>query len=273
MKLSEFVSTIFNSGDLESKLIEPSSIEFDDFTLWSLPSPPKRNTKIAFSENQSRFPKAGSLSQDNKKAQALNSFANHELLAIEMMACALAMFPHNTEEEKRAKRGLIKALKDEQLHFSLYNNRLNEYGYTFGDFTVNDFFWKQMKNIKSLPQFFAVMSLTFEAANLDFAFHYEKIFKNLGDFKTAAILQKVYEDEISHVALGHHYLDVWKGDKSIWEYYKSILPFPITPKRSFGINFHKQSRVDAGLSEEFIENARSYDDNFGVTKRKPKGIV
>src|SRR5690606_37167787 len=143
--------------------------------------------------------------ETDKKAVALNSFANHELLAIEMMASALLIYPHKTEDDLRFKKGVLVALKDEQKHLSLYIKRLQSLGYEFGDFPLNDFFWRQMEKLKTPAQYLAVMSLTFEAANLDFAQFYSRIFQEQGDLETARILQTVLEDEIAHVALGAHW--------------------------------------------------------------------
>ncbi|MEX1099472.1 MAG: DUF455 family protein, partial [Bacteriovoracaceae bacterium] len=200
--------------------------------------------------------------------QALHSFANHELLAVEMMAAALLIYPHHTEELRRFKRGLFKALKDEQKHFKLYVARLNEIGWEFGDFPLNDFFWRQMSKLKTPSQFCAVMSLTFEAANLDFAHFYEKVFLELGDLKTASVLKVVYEDEIGHVQLGGRYLELWRQDKSFWSYYNENLPWPLTPARSKGKLFVEEARRRARLDQNFIDKIKNYQDDFKITRRK-----
>jgi uncharacterized ferritin-like protein (DUF455 family) len=180
--MQELLRSIINGEKLSDKLvvISPEDIDWnwepnERFLLKS----PKRENSIQFSDKQLKFPKGKTLSLDNKKAQALNSFANHELLAIEMMATALLIYPHHTDELKRFKRGVLKSLIDEQKHFKLYRNRMQEIGYDFGDFPLNDFFWKQMEKLKTPSMYLAVMSLTFEAANLDFAHYYQQIFKTL----------------------------------------------------------------------------------------------
>lgn len=268
MNIDTFAKIILFNENLEDKLLVDSNVTFNEFELYSIPQTPSRSSKIKFSDTQMKFPKRPTLHLDEKKAMALNSFANHELLAIEMMACALLIFPNATDEQIRMKKGILSALRDEQLHFKMYRNRMNELGYEFGDFPINDFFWKQMHKMDTPERFFAVMSLTFEAANLDFAIHYESIFKEIDDFKTAAILRKVYEDEISHVGLGVNYLNRWRGDKSLWEYYLTCLPFPLTPDRSKGALFHRESRVSSGMDESFISSLVNYKDDFKVTKRK-----
>lgn len=268
MKLSEFCNTILFEGDLDSKCLEKKSkIQFDDISDFKVPHFPARNDNIKKSTKNAKFPK-GHFHEVEKKAMALHSFANHELLAIEMMACALLLYPHENEEQKKFKMGVLGSLIDEQKHFKLYVKRLNELGYEFGDFPLNDFFWGQMEKLKTPSHYLSVMALTFEAANLDFAHFYKHVFEELGDQETANILNTVLEDEISHVNLGVHFLSKWKKDKSLWEYYNDHLPFPITPARSKGKNFVSHVRQRAKLDHEFIEKVKNYRDDFSITNRK-----
>lgn len=267
----EFAKIILMGESLEDKL-HSSPIIWDEWIPFELPITPGRTGKLSFSENQIKFPKAGRLGEDKMKAIALHSFANHELLAIEMMAAAILIYPHHNDEDIRFKKGVLTALKDEQKHLSLYIGRLNELGYEFGDFPLNDFFWRQMEKLKTPAQYLAMMALTFEAANLDFAKHYATIFREMGDEKTASILDTVLEDEISHVALGAHWLGKWKEDKSLWNYYKESLPWPLTPARSKGIGFDPETHRKAVNDQDFIESLVEYDDDFRVTKRAVKSV-
>ena len=81
-------------------------------------------------------------------------------------------------------------------------------------------------------------------------------------------LDIVYEDEISHVAYGRTWLNKWKEDKSLWEYYLEHLPENLTPSRAKGMKFDHDSRVRAGLGENFIHSVLHYKDDFVVTDRK-----
>lgn len=266
MKLSEYTSKILFESNLDSKMISVDTINFDNFSF-DVPNLPSRTGKLKFSKKNARFPK-GNLFEREKKAMALHSFANHELLAVEMMACALALYPHDTDELKKFKHGLISSLKDEQKHFRLYEKELNDLGYEFGDFEVNDFFWKQMQNLKTPSHYLATMALTFEAANLDFAFYFEKMFRDMEDHKTADVLNIVLKDEISHVGFGMQFLKRWRKDKTLWDYYIEHLPFPITPARSKGKIFRVDERIKAKMPQSFINQVENYKDDFRVTQRK-----
>ena len=215
-----------------------------------------------------KFPSANKLMTDEGKAMALHFFANHELQAINMMCAALLIFPHNSNELIRFKRGLYKSIIDEQKHFSLYIKRMKDYGLNFGEFSQSDFFWRQMQNIKSPEHFCSVMALTLENANLDFSLYYKEVFEKMGDQKTAEILKVVLEDEIDHVRIGYRWLKTAFQSDDMWKLYKEILPFPMTPSRAKGDYFNLKARIDAGLDMDFINSLKSHKDEFKVVNRK-----
>lgn len=267
----EFCRNILSGEDLSDKFLS-ASIEWTPFKEFELPKSPGRRGTLSFSEKRIKFPKSQNLNENDKKAMALHSFANHELLAIEMMASALLIYPHLTEDDIRFKKGILTALKDEQKHLRLYIDRINQLGYAFGDFPLNDFFWRQMEKLKTPAQYMAMMSLTFEAANLDFAQYYGKIFREFGDHVTAEIMDTVLEDEIGHVALGAHWMKKWRHDKSLWEYYRESLPWPLTPARSRGIGFDPELHEKAMNDVDFIQSLKNYEDDFRITKRRHESI-
>ena len=217
---------------------------------------------------QVKFPRSASFHLEEKRGLALHFFANHELLAIEMMAAALLLYPDTSKEMILFKKGLIKTIQDEQKHLKLYIHRMKDFGIELGDFPLNDFFWRSMDKLKTPSHFYSAMAMTFESANLDFAQFYEKAFVDVEDFETAKIMHIVFEDEISHVALGAHWLNQWRGDKNLWSYFVSHLPGVMTPARSKGIHFDRSSRVKAGLDQEFLDQLDAFRDDFKVTNRK-----
>jgi len=262
----DYGQTILFGETLEDKLVD-FNFDWTDWKDVHLPQLPGRKGRLVFSENQAKFPKTSRLNEADKKAMALHSFANHELLAIEMMAAAILIYPHKSDEDIRFKKGLLSTLRDEQKHLGLYIKRINELGYEFGDFSMSDFFWRQMEKLKTPAQYTALMSLTFEAANLDFAQYYSKIFKSFEDFETSKILDIVLEDEISHVAFGSHWMKRWRKDQKLWDYYLASLPYPLTPARSKGIDFDPSIHAKAMSCDDFMQSLMTYEDSFRITKR------
>jgi len=237
---------------------------------FTLPKSPARSERLKFSDEKMKFPKQNAFHQALPRAQAIHSFGNHELLAIEMMAAALLVYPHSDidPDSIRLKRGIMSALRDEQKHLALYIRRIQDLGHDFGEFPLNDFFWRQMEKLPTAASFLSLMALTFESANLDFSLFYEGIFRQAGDVQTADVLLTVYEDEVTHVALGGHWLDKWRGDQTLWDYYRATLPFPITPARSRGLIYRPETRLEAGLPQEWADELGRFIDPFKVTQRR-----
>jgi len=267
----EWARLLLEGSSLKDKLTPINlSAPIGAWQPYRIPLKPGRSAEIAFSDNKIKFPKGPQLGTPSGRSVAIHSFANHELLAIEMMAAALLTYRHDESDAAsvRMKRGLVTTIRDEQKHLALYIQRLNDDGVTFGQYPLNDFFWRQMEKLTTPASFFALMSLTFESANLDFSRLYEKVFRDLGDHQTADLLRIVYEDEVSHVAQGAHWLGQWRGDKSLWDYYREMLPFPLTPARAKGANYLPETRLAAGLDQDWIDRLGEFKDDFKVTNRR-----
>lgn len=268
MTPEEFSFQILFGPKLEDKLISRPSEDFANYNGNIIPNIPGRENKIAFSQKRIKFPKHHLFHLEEKRGMALHYFANHELLAIEMMAAFLWKFPTQCEEDKKIKRGIVATLEDEQRHLKLYIARMQEMGIEFGSYPLNDFFWKQMLKIKKPEQFFAIMSLTLESANLDFALFYKKIFSDVEDYKSADLMNVVYEDEINHVKFGYYWLNKWKMDRDLFDYYQMILPENISPSRARGIGYQRVTRERIGFEPAFLEKLENYLDPAPFLNRK-----
>lgn len=273
MDYKEYATHLLMSESLEDKLLSSKDVTFNEDEImkshcFELPKNPGRAKKLEFNNEQTKFPRSASFHLEEKRGLALHFFANHELLAIEMMAAAMLVYPDTTKEMITFKKGLLKTIQDEQKHLKLYLARMKEFKIELGDFPLNDFFWRSMEKMKTPTHFYAGMALTFESANLDFAQFYEQGFLAVEDHKTAQIMRIVLEDEITHVALGAHWLNRWRGDSSLWDYYRTHLPGVMTPARAKGIHFDKEVRLKAGLDLEFVNHLDLFRDEFLVTNRR-----
>jgi uncharacterized ferritin-like protein (DUF455 family) len=139
------------------------------------------------------------LEQERERGRLLHFFANHELLATELMALVLLRFP---DAPAAFRRGVFQTLKDEQLHTRLYLERMKECGIHFGELPVSGYFWRAVSSMESPIDYVAGLSLTFEQANLDFCRYFARAFQDVGDSVTASLLERIGRDEIGHVASG-----------------------------------------------------------------------
>jgi len=186
----------------------------------------------------------------DKRAICLHRFAGHELLAVEIMAHALLAFPN---APKHFRKGVASTLREEQEHVRLYSARMEALGLKFGDLPLYRHFWAQVPHLTCPIRYVSVMSLTFEMANLDFAPMYGNSFARAGDKLSAALMQRILEDEVSHVAFGINWLKkLKKQEASTWETWVEHLPPLITPTRAKGFLLHEEPRRKAGIPEDWI---------------------
>ena len=191
------------------------------------------------------------------RGRLLHFFANHELLATELMALVLLRFP---DAPAAFRRGVLQTLRDEQEHTRLYLARMQACGIQFGELPVSGYFWRAVSGMTSPQDYVAGLSLTFEQANLDFARHFAQGFATVGDAETARLLDQIYRDEIGHVAYGLKWFRRWKQPgQSDWEAFCAQLKFPLSPQRAKGVTLNVlcPGPTDTPLFDGFIASSPS----------------
>jgi uncharacterized ferritin-like protein (DUF455 family) len=264
LELSAFAEQILHATTLPEKLVEAELIAdarerapLERVPAWPARPPglePDRDPRASLSPRR--------IESEADRARLLQALANHELLALELMALVLLRFP---DAPPAFRMGLAHTMQDEQRHLALYLERLRCLGHELGEDPLSGYFWRALSDVRSPLDFVVRMSLTFEQANLDFARHYEALFRQAGDAETAAVLDVVYRDEIGHVAHGLRWFRRWGDDphESDWARYRRLLPAPLTPSRAKGPLFDEAGRRQAGLDEAFLSALRVYASSKG----------
>ncbi len=255
--LTELAETVLTSTSLDAKLATPRELPPD--VDRGEPRPELRPARPAgleiVSANEAPVPGPDGMTDPDQRPRILHALANHELQATELFAWALCAFP-GAPDAFRA--GLAKILTDEQRHTRMYVSRLRAHGVDLGTFPVSGYFWNKVDGFTSPAAFICAMSLTFENANLDHTVDLAELARRAGDEATAAVIDKVHEDEIEHVRFGWTWLNVFKDeDADAWDVYASHLTWPLRPAKAVGRRFHRAGREAAGLSAEFIARLES----------------
>ena len=271
MELRELAHRVLFSDRLEDKLQVVDDWTDDDpgRPLKATPRWPVRPEAIRLDHRgreRTAFPKLSQLEDDRARGQVLHFFANHELLAMELMSLVLLRFPH---APKAFRRGIAGTLADEQRHMRLYLDRMGQLGVGFGDVPPNAFFWNSLRKMDDPMDFVVGMSLTFEQANLDYCLHYGAAFRTLGDAATDRVLEQVYDDEVRHVAHGLKWFRRWKdADESDWQAFLARQKGHLTPARARGIGFSALARERVGFDTEFIRSLSV----FRASKGRPPTV-
>jgi len=232
----------------------------------AVPDGPARPDELRVSRYGVRvdFPGTHHLDNDRERGVLLHFLANHELLAAELMALVLLRFPAAPPEYRA---GVYAAMREEQAHALMYVRRMRDCGIAFGELPVNDHFWRLIAPVATPLDFVTRLNLTFEQANLDFSKHYAQLFRQVGDAATAAVLEKIHQDEIGHVGHGLKWFRRWKNQgEPDWQAFRRQLAFPLTAARAKGLApFNAASRRLAGFDEDFIRELEVCEHSRGRT--------
>jgi uncharacterized ferritin-like protein (DUF455 family) len=259
MELRDFATRILHATSLDGKLWRPEGglQAFTDrgpgeATSWRRPSRPPE-LEIAPRGQRVSIPSPRALGQVEHRVRVLHAFANHELMALELMAWALLAYP---DAPAAFRRGLVAVLFDEQRHLRMYMSRIEAMGAQFGDLPVNDHFWRCAPDLTTPLKWACAMNLTFEQANLDHAPFWAQAFRQFDDEATAAVLERIARDEEEHVAFGAALLLERSGTRDPFEVYRENLTFHNDPARARGPEFKADARRRAGLPDDFVRRLR-----------------
>jgi uncharacterized ferritin-like protein (DUF455 family) len=267
MELREFAEQILFGTTLAEKLASPAIITDErPGPALATPAAPGRPAKLQFKAHttgKSEFPGLHRLEDVSERGKLLHFFGNHELLATELMALVLLKFP---DAPPAFRKGVLQTLQDEQEHTRLYLERMKSCGIELGDLPVSGYFWRCIAPMEHPMDYVAGLCLTFEQANLDFAGHYGRALGIVGDADSAKLLEKIYRDEIGHVAYGLKWFRRWKNPAdSDWQAFCRALKYPLSPQRAKGFALNIAGRRAAGLDPQFIAELNVYSQSKGRT--------
>ncbi len=142
-----------------------------------------------------------------KRIALLHALAHIELNAIDLAWDLIARFgkedmPHAFFDD------WVKVADEEALHFELLAARLRELGAAYGDLPAHDGLWEAATvTAQDLLARLAIVPLVLEARGLDVTPATVADMRRAGDDATADLLQRIYEDEIGHVAAGMRWFE------------------------------------------------------------------
>ena len=161
MELRDFAEQVLFSTTLAEKLSCPDHITDEkpgtELVTPAAPGRPKALQFKATGEARDSFPGTRNLERESERGKLLHFFANHELLATELMALVLLKFP---EAPAAFRKGVLQTLKDEQEHTQLYLQRMKQCGIQFGDLPVSGYFWRSVSGVMSRTSVCMTMAST-----------------------------------------------------------------------------------------------------------------
>lgn len=102
----------------------------------------------------------------------------------------------------------VSVAAEEAIHHGMVAERLVALGSRYGDLPAHDRMWNAAFNTRhDLLARLAVVPLVLEARGLDVTPAMIERLGAVGDADGAAVLQRIYDDEVGHVAIGHRWFE------------------------------------------------------------------
>jgi len=199
------------------------------------------------------MPKRGRGNSTEHKVALLHALSHIELNAMNLACDLIARFADPNLPRAFYDDWLLVA-EQEAEHFVLLSERLKTFGKKYGDLPAHDGLWDSAKSTSNdLMARLAVVPLVLEARGLDISPLMIKRMKQAKDFETAAILEKIYDDEIGHVIIGRRWFNflceqTQLDPKKTWQkLVKQYFTGTIKPP------FNHEARKKAGFLEKEYE--------------------
>ena len=217
-----------------------------DVAMPDQPARPGRPELLA----PSRMPKRGRGGSERGRIAMLHALAHIEFsaidLAFDMAGRFGAAFPRAFVDD------WLSVGADEAMHFALLDRRLRALGSAYGALPAHDGLWEAAAATAHDPLArLAVVPMVLEARGLDVTPAAVARFEAAGDARSAAILGRIYRDEIRHVGAGSKWflqgcesrriepVSAWK--RLVGAHFRGVIKPP----------FNDSARDEAGLSREY----------------------
>jgi uncharacterized ferritin-like protein (DUF455 family) len=197
-----------------------------------------------------RMPKRGRGGSERGRVTMLHALAHIEFVAIDLAFDLVgrfgAGFPRAFADD------WVSVGADEAMHFALIDRRLHALGAHYGALPAHDGLWEAAEaTADDVLARLAVVPMVLEARGLDVTPATIERFEAAGDTRSAAILQRIYRDEIRHVGAGSRWFRTGCESRGI-----AVVPeWQRLVRLRFGGAikgpFNDSARDEAGLSREF----------------------
>jgi uncharacterized ferritin-like protein (DUF455 family) len=199
------------------------------------------------------MPKRGNFGSPAGRIALLHALAHIELNAIDLAWDLVARFggagwPRVFFDD------WVAVAAEEAEHFSLLSARLAALGAAYGDLPAHDGLWEAAAATShDVLARLAVVPLVLEARGLDVSPEMIARLERAGDTASAAILDRIYRDEIGHVAAGRRWFE-WLCERQGCEPRQT---FHALVRRHFTgalkPPFNRRAREEAGFAAAYYE--------------------
>ncbi len=148
-----------------------------------------------------RMPKRGKAGSERARIAMLHALCHIEYVAIDLAFDMIGRF--GAGQPRAFVDDWIKVGAEEALHFALLMRRLEALGASYGALPAHDGLWEAAQtSAHDVLLRLALVPMVLEARGLDVTPETVARFDAAGDSRSARLLERIYRDEIGHVATG-----------------------------------------------------------------------
>jgi uncharacterized ferritin-like protein (DUF455 family) len=199
------------------------------------------------------MPKRGKAGSETGRIALLHALAHIEFNAVDLACDLIARFASPNLPTRFFDDWVVVA-EEEAIHFTLISERLCSLGSSYGALPAHDGLWEAaIETRHDLLARLAIVPLVLEARGLDVTPVMIKNLEAAGDKQSVAILQRIYKDEIGHVAAGERWFTWMCHEQAldptetyhrlVRRYFRGRLKPP----------FNREARKAAGLEPGYYE--------------------
>jgi uncharacterized ferritin-like protein (DUF455 family) len=197
-----------------------------------------------------RMPRRGRGGSERGRIAMLHALAHIEFgaidLAFDMIGRFGGSFPPSFIDD------WVRVGADEAMHFALLDRRLRALGSGYGALPAHDGLWEAAgETAGDVLARLAVVPMVLEARGLDVTPATAARFERAGDTRSAAVLWRIYRDEIRHVGIGTRWFKIAALERG----FEPVSHWRWLIKNNFSgalkAPFNDSARDEAGLSRDF----------------------
>ena len=197
-----------------------------------------------------QMPKRGKGGSQRARTRMLHALAHIEFGAIDLAFDMIGRF--GSEFPARFTDDWMRVGADEAMHFAVLNRRLGQLGSGYGAYPAHDGLWEAAHDTRhDVLARLAIVPMVLEARGLDVTPEMIKRFTQNNDLQSAAILERIFTDEIRHVGVGTRWFESACESKGLltFETWKSLVQSHFRGRLKGP--FNDSARAKAGLTKEY----------------------
>jgi uncharacterized ferritin-like protein (DUF455 family) len=220
---------------------------------YSLPPPRPARPERPLLRPPKEMPKRRAFGSAAGRVALLHALAHIELNAIDLAWDIVARF-RREPLPRTFIDDWVGVAAEEAVHFELLARRLADFGASYGDLPAHDGLWESAAaTADDLLARLAVVPLVLEARGLDVTPEMAATLERVGDPESAAVLRRIYRDEIDHVAAGVRWFDELCRARGLIpdETFRQVVPRYF--KGELKPPFNHEARAAAGFPARYYE--------------------